>query len=63
MRVKENDCIRFVRCLRYIALVAGTLDGSTADEEPLVDGGVDLLGGQLLVGGEGRQLVGSDAAW
>ena len=34
----------------------------TADEEPLVNGAVDLLRGQLLVGRQGRQLLGSDAA-
>lgn len=38
------------------------LGRGTADEEPLVDGAVDLLGGKLLVGGEGRQLRGADAA-
>lgn len=34
----------------------------SADEEPLVYRTVDLLGRQVLVGGEGRQLVWDDAA-
>jgi hypothetical protein len=33
------------------------LSGGTADEEPLVNGAVNLLGGKLLVGGQRRQLV------
>jgi hypothetical protein len=37
------------------------LSGSTADEEPLVDGAVDLGGGKVLVGGERGKAVGVDA--
>ena len=33
------------------------LGRGTADEEPLVNGGVDLLGRKLLVGGQGRKLL------
>lgn len=40
----------------------GYLSGSAADEEPLVDGGIDGRRGELLVLGQGRQLVGRDAA-
>lgn len=38
------------------------LSRGTADEEPLVDGAVNLLRGELLVGRELRQLVGADTA-
>lgn len=33
------------------------LSRGTADEEPLVNGAVNLLGGDLLVGGQRRELV------
>lgn len=46
----------------WIGVAARSLRGSTADEEPLVYGAVDLLGGEVLVGGDGGQLVGADAA-
>jgi len=36
------------------------LSRSTADEEPLVNGAVNLLGGDLLVGGQRRELVRGD---
>ncbi len=39
------------------------LCSSTADEEPLVDRGVDLLRGQVLVRRERGELVSVDAAW
>lgn len=38
------------------------LSGGTRYEEPLVNGGVNLLRGKLLVGRKLRQLVGADAA-
>lgn len=38
------------------------LSRGAADEEPLVNGGVDGGSGQLLVLGQGRQLLGGDAA-
>jgi hypothetical protein len=37
------------------------LSRGTADEEPLVNGSINLLGGELLVGGQRRKLVGGDA--
>ena len=39
------------------------LSRSTADEEPLVYGAVDLLWEQVLVGRQRRQLVRRDTAW
>lgn len=39
-----------------------SLRGSTADEKPLVDRAVDLLGREFLIGGQGRQLLRFDAA-
>lgn len=38
------------------------LSGSTADEEPLVDGAIDGGRGEILVGGEGRKLVRGNTA-
>jgi hypothetical protein len=38
------------------------LGRSAADEEPLVDGGVDLLGREILVWWQRRELFWSDAA-
>lgn len=39
-----------------------SLSGSTADEEPLVDGAIDGSRGKLLVGGERRKLVRGNTA-
>jgi hypothetical protein len=38
------------------------LSRSTADEEPLVDGSVNLLRGEVLVGRQRRQRLGGHAA-
>ena len=38
------------------------LSGSTADEEPLVNGAIDGSRGELLVGGERRKLVRGNTA-
>ena len=38
------------------------LSGGTADEEPLVDGAVNLLSGKLLVSRQRRKVVGLNAA-
>lgn len=45
-----------------MAIPIHRLCGGTADEEPLVYGAVNLLGGDVLVGRDSRQLVGADAA-
>lgn len=37
------------------------LSRGTADEEPLVDGSIDLLGGDILVGRQRGELVRGDA--
>jgi len=42
-------------------LVYEHLSRGTADEEPLVDGSIDLLGGDILVGGQRGELVRGDA--
>ena len=39
-----------------------SLSGSTADEEPLVDGAINGSRGKLLVGGERRKLVRGNTA-
>ena len=41
----------------------GCLGRGTADEEPLVNGAVNLLRRKVLVGREGRQLRGADTTW
>jgi hypothetical protein len=41
-------------------LVYGHLSRGTADEEPLVNGSIDLLGGDILVGGQRGKLIRRD---
>ena len=43
-------------CIHFVNL----LSRSAADEEPLVNGAVNLLGRKLLVGRDRRKLVGAD---
>lgn len=50
------------RAFIYLNMASSAhLSGGTADEEPLVNGGVDLLSRDLLVGRQGRKLVRADA--
>jgi hypothetical protein len=44
------------------AFGARNLSGGTADEEPLVDGRIDLLRGKVLVRGQRGKLLGGDTA-
>jgi hypothetical protein len=50
-----------IRLVFLCKMVYKHLSRGTADEEPLVNGSVDLLGGELLVGRQRRKLVRADA--
>jgi hypothetical protein len=48
-------------CSFLYKMVYKHLSRGTADEEPLVNGSINLLGGELLVSGQRRKLVGGNA--